>query len=163
MRARPGVGAGPVAVLEALISEMRVDYADAFEVRLPHPDHRSAEAWLRCGLEEAPRPVRVVIHVAHRYVLGFRLVPATEPNQVLGWHIAEAQPDRIHVTASSPTMGAELVVLRPDQHRATITTLLTYKRPGRARVVWKLVGPLHRRIALWLLKRAAMPTLEATD
>ena len=157
MCARSGLGAERVAVLEAPISEMRVDYADAFEVRVPHPDHRSAEAWLRCGLEEAPRPVRAVIRVAHRYVLRFRLLPATEPNQVLGWRIEEAQPDLVRVTASSPTMRAVLAVRRPDEYGATITTLLSYERPTKARVLWKLVGPLHRRIAPLLLERAATP------
>lgn len=163
MWARPRVGAARVAVVEAPISEMRVDYADAFAVRVPHPDRRSAEAWLRCGLEEAPGPVRAVIRVAHRYVLRFRLLPATEPQQVLGWRIEEARPDLIHVTASSPTMRAVLVVRRPDEYEATITTLLSYERPTTARFLWRLVGPLHRRIAPLLLERAAVPPLGATD
>ena len=32
----------------------RFDYADAFEIRVPASDERTAEEWMRCGLEEAP-------------------------------------------------------------------------------------------------------------
>jgi len=36
-----------------------------------------------------------------------------------------------------------------------LTTSLRYRRPVLARVVWICVGPLHRRIAPYLLERAA--------
>jgi hypothetical protein len=43
---------------------------------------------------------------------------------------------------------------RADASSTRLTTLLVFRRPA-ARVVWALVGPLHRRIAPYLLARAA--------
>ena len=42
------------------------DYADAFEVRLREPDGRTAEEWIRAGLEGAPAALRWTIVVVHR-------------------------------------------------------------------------------------------------
>jgi hypothetical protein len=51
-------------------------------------------------------------------------------------------------------MGAAIIGRRPDATTTTLTTCLAYERPMPARV-WRAVGPLHRRIAPYLLDRAA--------
>ena len=130
------------------------DYADAFEVRLADPDHRTAEQWLRAGLEQAPAPVRRTIRIAHRHVLRFRLGPPS-PDRVLGWDIATSTPGVFSLQTRSSMMRAAIVVRRRAATSTTLTTVLHYDRPVLCRVVWTLVGPLHRRIAPLLLARAA--------
>lgn len=132
----------------------RYDYADAFEVRVPDPDQRSAEQWLRCGFGQAPPALRWTIVVAHRHVLGFRLAPVSSPDHVVGWTVVDAQPDVIHLEAASPLLSAAMVGRRANATTTTLTTCLTYERP-RAAQVWRMLGPLHRRIAPYLLNRAA--------
>jgi hypothetical protein len=79
---QPGVNAQRVEVAGDLLGGT-YDYADAFEVRLPEPDTRTAEQWLRSGLEGAPDALRWTILFAHRFVLGLRLGPRTAPDHIL--------------------------------------------------------------------------------
>ena len=151
-RARPV----PVVAGEPLIGGDRYDYADAFEIRLPEPDARSAEQFARCALEQAPWPVRWTIRLAHRHLLRLRLGPASSPDHLLGWKIVTTQPDVIHLEAVSPLLGRGVLVgRRADPTCMVITTYVFYARPAPARVVWRIAGPLHRRIAPYLLEQAA--------
>ena len=146
----------PVAAHEPLIGSDRYDYADAFEIRLDEPDARSAEQFTRCAIEQAPWPVRWTIGVAHRHLLRLRLGPMSSPEHLFGWRIRTSKPDVMHLEAMSPLLGRGVLVLRrPDPTRASITTYLFYTRPTPAHAVWSIVGPLHRRIAPYLLERAA--------
>ena len=131
------------------------DYADAFEIRLAGTDDRTAEEWLRDALEQLPAPVRWAIVVVHRYVLRFRLGPLGAPDHVLGWRVATDEPTEMVLQTSSSLLDATIVGRRPDPTRTSITTALRHRRPLLARLVWMLVGPLHRRIAPLLLERAA--------
>ena len=131
------------------------DYADAFEIRPPAGDERTTEDWMRFGLEEAPLPLRWTILVAHRFVLGFDLAPRSAPGNILGWRIVTSAPDLTHLQATSPLLRGDLVARRDDPERVTLSTYLSFNRPGPARLVWRVVGPLHRRIAPYLLERAA--------
>lgn len=145
----------PVAADEPLIGSNRADYADAFEIRLLEADGRSAEQLARCALEQAPWQVRWVTGVAHRYLLRLRLGPGSSRDHLFGWKILTSQPDVVHLEARSPLLGRGVLVLRrADPTDAVITTYLFYARPA-ARVVWTVVGPLHRRIAPYLLELAA--------
>jgi hypothetical protein len=137
------------------------DYVDAFEIRVPEPDDRTAEAWVRCALERLPTPVRWLVFTVHRSVLRFRLAPLGAPDHVLGWAIAVREPDVIVLQTSSSFLGATLIGRRSQPTHTSITTALHYRRPVRARVIWTLVGPLHRRIAPLLLERAAAGRPEA--
>jgi hypothetical protein len=148
-------GALRVAPAQTPASPDRFDYADGFEVRLTAPDERPAVEWMRCGLEQAPLPMRWMILVVHRFVLGFRLAPRSEPGNVLGWRIVTSEPDLIHLQASSPLMRGDLIGWRDDPARMTLSTYLSFNRPGTARLIWMAVGPLHRAIAPYLLVRAA--------
>jgi hypothetical protein len=133
----------------------RFDYADAFEIRLPTPDERTAEEWMRSALDEAPGPVHGTIRVAHRFVLGFHLEPRSAPGNLMGWPVVSSVPDLIHLRATSPLMRGDLVVRRDGPMGTTLVTYLSFNRPRAGRLIWMAVGPVHRRIAPYLLERAA--------
>ena len=145
---------GVVRIPRPDVGDDRPDYVDAFEVRTPGRDDRTAEEWIRSGLEGAPRWMRWVIVVVHRRVLGFRLGPLDGPDHVLGWRIVTSRPDEVRLEASSGLLAGALVGRRVDASSTRLTTLLFFGRPS-ARRVWAVVGPLHRRIAPYLLARAA--------
>jgi hypothetical protein len=155
--ARAGAGATRVAVPaeEPLIGK-RYDYADAFEIGLRASDPRSPEEFARHALERAPRSVQWTISTVHRYVLRLRLAPRSAPGHVLGWRIVTSEPDVIQLEALSPLLGRGVIVARrPEPTRAVVTTYLFHSRPVPARALWAVVGPLHRRIAPYLMARAA--------
>jgi hypothetical protein len=141
-------------VVEPLVGDARSDYADSFEISVAGPDGRTAEEWLRAGLEESPALLRRVIVVAHRHVLGFRLTPLGQSDSVLGWRTTTARPEVIRLEAEGPLLDG-VIVGRRLGNRTVLTTSLRYRRPVLARIVWICVGPLHRRIAPYLLERAA--------
>jgi hypothetical protein len=145
----------PVAAEEPLIGSDRYDYSDAFEIRVREPDPRSAEQFVRCALEQAPWLVRSAVLTVQRNLLGLRLGPRPSPDHVLGWKILTSEPEVIHLEAVSPLLRGVLVGRRVDPTCVVITTYVFYTRPAPARVVWKIAGPLHRRIAAYLLEHAA--------
>lgn len=146
-----------VPVREPVPGGGRYDYADAFEIRLPTPDSRTAEEWARNGLERAPAAVRRLVVWVHRHVLGFPLDPRPSPGTVLGWQIGSCEPDAIVLEAESGLLRGVLVGRRGDPTQTELTTFLFYRRRRLARLVWTLVGPLHRAVAPLLLTRAAQP------
>jgi hypothetical protein len=131
------------------------DYADAYDVEVAATDPRSAEEFAREALEQSPAALRRFIVSAHRYVLRFRLAPLHAPGQVLGWRIAESTPDLVRLEAESPLAHATLIGRRVEPTRVRLTTVMAYRRPAVARAIWTAVGPAHRRIAPYLLERAA--------
>ncbi len=144
-----------VPVREPVPGGGRYDYADAFEIRLPAPDGRTAEEWIRSGLERAPSLVRRLVVWVHRHVLGFPLDLRPSPETVLGWKIRSSEPAAIVLTAESGLLRGVLVGRRGDPTRVEVTTFLFYRRPRLARLIWAVVGPLHRAVAPLLLTRAA--------
>jgi hypothetical protein len=146
----------PVAAEEPLIGSDQYDYADAFEIRVGERDTRSAEQFARCALEQAPWPVRWTVRIVQGQLLRLRLSRGTSPDHLFGWKIRTSQPDMIHLEAVSPLLGRGVLVgRRPDPTSVVITTYLFYARPAPARVAWKIAGPLHRRVARYLLEHAA--------
>ncbi len=141
----------PVAEAEA-----HADYSDAFEVELSEPDVRTAEEWVRSGLEEAPPAMRLTIRVVHRFVLGLRLAARATPGHVLGWQIVTSEPDVVQLEASGPLMRGVIVGRRVDPTRTRLTTFVSYESPMAMRFIWAAVGPLHRRVAPYLLERVAI-------
>src|SRR3954447_6458581 len=131
------------------------DYADAFELPTPDPAGRPGEQWMRAGLEGAPAAVRTLIVLVHRHVLRLRLGAPDDRGQVLGWRIAVADEDVVRLEASGTLADAVIIGRRIDAPGIRLTTALRYRRPAVARLVWAVVGPLHRRIAPLLLDRAA--------
>ena len=143
-----------MAAEEPLIGSDRYDYADAFEIRMPEPDTRTAEELGRFALEKAPWAIRWTIWIAHRYLLRFRLGPRSSPEHILGWRILASEPGLIHLEAVSPLLRGVIVGRKPDPTCSVITTYVFYKRPV-ARFLMRIAGPLHRRIAPYLMERAA--------
>ena len=145
----------PVAAEEQLGGGDRHDYADAFEIRLREPDARTAEEFVRFALEEASRLVRWIIWIAHRYLIRFRLAPRLSKDHILGWESLRSEPDVVVLQAMSPFLRGVIVGRKVDPTRAVITTYVFYTRPAVCRVLLKIIGPVHRRIAPYLLERAA--------
>ncbi|MDQ3985228.1 MAG: DUF2867 domain-containing protein [Actinomycetota bacterium] len=148
---------------EPLIGSDRYDYADAFEIRMPVPDPRSAEEFGRFALEDAPSPIRWTIWIAHRYLLRFRLGPRSSPDHILGWRILVSEPDVVQLEAVSPLLRGVIVGRKPEPNCSVVTTYIFYKRPVAGRVVMKIAGPIHRRIAPYLLEHAAAAATEAAS
>lgn len=129
------------------------DYADSFEVTAPVPAGQTVEALARTALEGMPRPLRFVVMAIHRRVLRFRLGPLRSAEHVLGWRIVESTEDRLVLHAEGPLMRAVLVGRKPNPGVTVLCTFVAYRVPA-ARIVWRVVGPVHRRVAPFLLKRA---------
>jgi len=142
-----------VAVREAL--DHAPDYADAFELPTTEPDVRPVEQWMRAGLEGAPAAVRTLIVLVHRHVLRLNLGRPHDRGRVLGWRIAAAGDDVVRLEASGTLADAVIIGRRIDAPGIRLTTALSYRKPAVARVVWAVIGPLHRRIAPLLLELAA--------
>ncbi len=144
----------PVAAEEPL-GDDRYDYADAFEIRPREADARSAEQFVRSALKDASRLVRWTIWIAHRYLIRFRLAPRLSKDHILGWEILRSESDVVVLQAVSPFLQGVIVGRKVDPNRAVITTYVFYTRPTVCRVLLKIIGPVHRRIAPYLLERAA--------
>ncbi len=126
--------------------------ADAFELRLTHPDDHTAEEWVRVALESAAPGVRGLIRFVHGRVARFSL--SNEPRSVQGWETVSSTADAFHIKTRGPALRAEIVARRTSATTASITTFLFYRRRS-TRLLWLLIGPLHRRIVPYLLARAA--------
>ena len=142
------------ATEEPLGVALRYDYADAFEVSLRDGDNRTAELVVRSGLEHAPAVLGRVVVFAHRHVLRFRLGSVLSPKHVVGWQITTNEPDVVRLEAEGPLINGVMVARRTDENVARLTTFVAYQHP-LARYVWVVVGPLHRRVAPYLMQRAA--------
>ena len=129
-----------VGVTDPIAAALRYDYADAFEVRLPGPDPHPPETWARAGLEAAPRVVKRILGL-----LGLRRAPVPSADHVGGFRIVGSGPEVIHLEASLPLMHVVLVGRKVGPTRRTVTTVLRYERPVLARLVWAIVGVVHRR------------------
>lgn len=142
-----------VPVAPEPLVEGAYDYADSFELRLDRPDSHAAEEWVRAGLEDSPLWVRAVIDVVHGRIARFERGPA-DREHILGWRIVTSTPDLLHLQTSGPLLRAHIVARRRTPTTSDLTTVLFYERRV-ARLLWTVIGPLHRAIAPLLLRRAA--------
>jgi hypothetical protein len=147
------------AVDDSAIGRRDYDYADAFEIELAEGDQRTPEQLFRAALEGAP-PVPL-IPIVHKHVLRFHLGPLTSPDHMFGWRIVTSEPDVIRLEAEGPLIRGVIVGRRISASTAALTTFVFYVRPIAARVIWALVGPMHRRAAPYLLERAAATARQA--
>ncbi|TMB91365.1 MAG: DUF2867 domain-containing protein [Chloroflexi bacterium] len=150
----------------ALQSLDRVDYADAFRVLLPADEALDAEAWARAALEQAwpgagslrpalPRDVAVRIWWA---LVAWRRRPAVRQGRVAGWKIARRTDAAIRIDAAPRWGSVQIVfVVMPDAQRRKALVMATFVRfdgwTGRA--FFALIRPAHRRVAAFLIARAA--------
>jgi hypothetical protein len=140
---------------EPLAAELGYDYADSFEVELTEPDSHTAEEWMRCALERAPESVRTGIRTAWQRVLWLRLGPEGSPDHVLGFPIKSRDPDVIRLETQSPFIRGVIIGRKVTPTRVAITTLVNYRIPLAARLIWMGVRPGHRQVVPSLLGHAA--------
>ncbi|MGW6915222.1 hypothetical protein ACWGB8_15610 [Kitasatospora sp. NPDC054939] len=126
----------------------RYDYADAFELRLPAPDVHAPETWVRAGLDGTPKWVDRIAAM-----LGMGGAPAGSTEEVGGFRLVESRTDMVRLETSLPLMHVVVVgrLVAPD--RRVFTSVLYYRRPVLARLVWAAVGIGHRRAARQLITR----------
>ena len=153
-RTIPRARQAPVAD-EPLTDDARYDYADAFEIEVRTQEMRSAEELVRLAIEEAPAVIRRTILTAHRHLLRFRLGPASSPGHIMGWNIVRSEPDVVQIETVGPVARAVIVARKPAPNRMRVSTFVFYVRPAIGRLLLKLAGPVHRRIAPYLLERTA--------
>jgi hypothetical protein len=128
------------------------DYADAFEL-VTRADGPEAMGWARTTLEGAPLAVRAVLVVGWR-VLRFDLKPRSSADQVLGWTIVAADPGTVVLGIRSLVLGQSQLVFQVDGTRLVLSTLIRFKN-RRARLIWSVVGIVHRPSLPYLLTHAA--------
>ena len=141
-----------VAEQDSLLVGGPYDYADAFGIELRQSDTRTPEQAFRAALPHGPSSL---VPLVHRLVLRFRLGPLVSPDHFIGWRVVSSDSAVIHLEAEGPLMRGIIVGRRADPSTAVLTTFVVYVRRAPARIVWALVGPLHRRIAPHLLELAA--------
>lgn len=138
----------------SIVATRHCDYADAFEITVAATDGRSAEALVRSGLENVPRWLGAAVLVVHRHVLRLDLAPLSAPNHLLGWEIADREPDCIRLHATGPLLDGVLVARRIPPSIAALETFVSYRWPV-ARLIWAAVAPIHRAVVPVVLRRAA--------
>lgn len=135
-----------VEVTDPIATAQRYDYADAFELRLSEPDPYSPETWVRAGLDSTPKWVDRVAEL-----LGMRSAPAESADRVGDFRVIDSGPDVVHLETSLPLMRVVLVGRRVEPTRRMFTSVLHYRRPVLARLIWAVVGIGHRRAARQLI------------
>jgi hypothetical protein len=124
-------------------------YEDAFCITVV--DSLGPGAWARLVVGAAPASLLRFIRVAQGSVLGLELGPE-DSEHPLGWTILRDDADAFVLAAEGPGAVARIVGSTPPG-QVVITTQTRFDSP-RGRAVWRLVAPLHRRIARYLLDRA---------
>jgi hypothetical protein len=147
-----------VAVAGEPLAPASYDCADSFELRLDRPDDHRAEEWVRAGLEQAAPPIPSLIRLVHGRVLRFALT--NQPGNVLGWRLVSAEPDVVHLRTEGRLARAEIVARRTAPDVAGFTTYIHYKSRAMP-ALWGVIGPVHRAIAPYLLRRAAAKLTQA--
>ena len=145
----------------SLVGNERYDYADAFAIEARRLDTRSAEDLVRFALEQSPRALVSTILFVHRHFLRFRQGPASSPDHILGWKIVRREPDVVILEAVSPLLRGLIVARKVEPARVVVTTYVSYARPLGG-IVMKIVAPLHRRVAPYLLERGVTGTDSAS-
>jgi hypothetical protein len=129
----------------------RIDYADTFLADVGAVGERSAEAWARVVLEDAPRAVRARL-VAGWSALGLKLALGG-PNTVLGWAVRDRTPDAVllGVDGRLGVRGELRFSREPEGLR--FATFVQYDHRA-ARLAWAGVERVHVPFVQSLLERA---------
>ncbi|GGR30053.1 DUF2867 domain-containing protein [Streptomyces netropsis] len=146
MKTQPAPQVRQIEATDPIATAQRYDYADAFELRLPEPDPHRPEAWVRAGMDSTPKWAERIVGL-----LGMRRAPTESADRIGGLRVVESSPEMIHLETSLPLMRVVLVGRRTEPTRRTFTTVLHFRRPVLARIVWAVVGIGHRRVARKLI------------
>lgn len=129
------------------------DYADAFSLELPTLDSETPATWVIRGLTDTPL---VVKHIARLF--GRDESSDSSPIEVLpGWHVVQSTPDLIEIERTVPLMQVRAVGRKVGASGRLFTSVLSFRRPILARVVWLVVGIGHRRMSKRLVAGNALP------
>jgi hypothetical protein len=148
------------ASLRSLSPMTDVDYSDLVVGQADPTAERTPEEWAEVMLGGLPKPLRALIPVVHRGVLGLRLQLRPAPDRMLGWRIAEREERRVRLAAEGWLIAADVVVSMDASGAASLATFIRYESP-LARIVWPPVSLLHRYAAVLLVRAAA--TAEPSD
>jgi hypothetical protein len=140
------------AALRSLSPLTRVDYSDVVVGQADPSADRTPEQWAQVMLGGLPAPLRAMIPVVQRALLGLRLQLRPAPDRLLGWKIAERQEQRVRIEAEGRLIAANVVV-SIDEGRVSFATFVRYDN-ALAAVVWPVVSLLHRRVAILLVRAA---------
>lgn len=154
MAAERGYRVRRIEAADCSLRDSGHDYADSFAVELEAPDSHSPEQWARTALEQASPVVHGIIRFAQVRVLRLHLRPRTDSGAVLGWPVMASTSDTLHLRAAGPLLNGDIVCRRTSAQLVVVTTSLVFER-RLAGFLWILVGPVHRRIAGYLLRSAA--------
>jgi hypothetical protein len=138
----------------------KIDWIEGFGVSLAELDARSSEHAARAMFEAAPTPVRWLLLLGWRRVLGLRLDPGASTGHVLGWPISSANPGEVVLVARSRLLTAVKTV-RTAEWQLIVTTAVQYES-NWGRIIWRMVLPVHYLTEPYLLARAARrhPTVD---
>jgi hypothetical protein len=127
-------------------------YTDTFVVDVPASE-RSAEAWGRLILEDAPASLRASLPPGWAS-LGLRHGPLDSEDHVLGWPIRDRTEDHLLLGAESRLgMAAELLFARWEAG-LVFATVIRFDCAA-TRVLWAGIERPHKRIVRTLLTHAA--------
>ena len=74
---------------------------------------------------------------------------------MIGWKIVYSDPDQFVLSADGSLMRGQLAMSRQAERHAVLTAQLFYRHHAAARIVWAVVGPMHRAIAPRLIEHSA--------
>lgn len=129
------------------------DFACAYEIDVVSDDDRSSGQWARAAWEDAPAPMRWLMVIGWRFVLGLRLGPRSSTGHILGWRVVDRHPDATVCQLRSGFLDAHNTFQRVDA-RLVWTTCVAYTRPI-GKLIWPPVSLLHRPLVRLALRRAA--------
>jgi hypothetical protein len=117
---------------------------------------RSAEEWARAALESLPRPVEVLLRAAWS-AAGFKAGPRRSCQHVLGLGIGERARDVILLKAPGRSVDVQLALVMDstDVRPALVLSTFAQHRGWLGKATWAVISRLHRRVAPFLLERAA--------
>ncbi|QVQ54506.1 hypothetical protein J4H86_13055 [Spiractinospora alimapuensis] len=125
------------------------DYVDAFEVHLPVQDATPPKEWVLRGLDGVPP---FVARAASLLGIG-----DSPDDELGGWTLVESSADVVHLSQALPLLRVNLVGRRVSPYRRSMTTIVDYDRPA-ARLIWAVIGIVHRRAARRVITTAVAET-----
>ena len=139
--------------LRALDTFESYDYADVVTAAAGEMGDTSVEADVRRLLRDVPAPLRVLVPVAQRLLLGLRLELRPSADHLLGWRIADRGEGWVRLEASSWFLSGHVIFYAEDD-RLSLASFVRYDRRIAA-LIWPPVSLIHRQVALAMMRSAA--------
>jgi hypothetical protein len=104
-------------------------------------------------LGDVPVPLRVLVPVAQRLLLGLRLQLQPSPDHLLGWKIADRGDNWVRIEAASWFISSHVIFLA-DGGQLSLASFLRYDRRIAA-LIWPPVSLIHRQVTVAMMRSAA--------